>query len=153
MQPSRIVLADGSRFLHEMLKRVIEKTPDLQVVSEIADLARLSSTIAETEAEWVIVSLPPDGKILETLESSLTAHPSVRVLALAADGSQVKMKWVEPRESAVAVAADGSQIKMDWVESREKILDDLSVDELIAILRKHHPKQNLDRLSHPGRRW
>jgi DNA-binding NarL/FixJ family response regulator len=117
MQPCRIILANGSRFLQEMLKRVIEKTPDLQVVGEIAGLAQLSSTIAKTEAEWVIVSLLPDGKIPEMVESSLIAHPSVRVLALAADGSQVKMKWIEPRE---------------------KILDDLSMDELIAILRKHH---------------
>ena len=117
---TRIILANGSRFLHEMLKRVIEKTPDLQVVGEIADLARLSSTIAKTEAEWVIVSLPPDGKIPETVESSLTTHPSVRVLAVATDGSQVRIKWLE---------------------SHEEPLGDVSLNELIAVLRRHHPAQ------------
>jgi hypothetical protein len=125
-----------------MLKRVIQKTPDLKVIGEISDLARLASTIAETGAEWVVVSLPPSGRIPETVESSLTAHPSVRVLAVAPDGSQVKMMWVEPRETAVAVAADGSQIEMHWTESREKDLDDVSMDELIAILRKHHSKSD-----------
>ena len=118
MQPSRIVLADGSRFLHEMLKRVIEKTPDLQVVSEIADLARLSSTIAETEAEWVIVSLPPDGNMPELVDSALAAHSSVRFLAMATDGSQVRIKWLE---------------------SHEEPMGDVSLNELIAVLRRHRP--------------
>ncbi len=118
MQPCRIILANGSRFLHEMLKRVIEKTPELEVVGEIADLARLSSTIAETEADWVIVSLPPDGKIPETVESSLTAHPSVRVLAVATDGNQVRIKWLE---------------------SHEEPLGDVSLSELIAVLHIHRP--------------
>jgi len=139
MQPHRIIMVNGSRFLREMLKRVIAKTPGLQLVDEITDLASLSSTIERTGAQWMVVSYPPNGKLPEAVESSLAAHPSVRVLALATDGSQVKMKWVEPRETAVAVAADASQVKMNWVESREKILDDLSLDELIAILREDGP--------------
>jgi DNA-binding NarL/FixJ family response regulator len=139
MQPRKIIMVDGSRFLREMLKRVIAKTPGLQLVDEITDLASLSSAIEQTGAQWMVVSYPPNGKLPEAIESSLAAHPSVRVLALATDGSQVKMKWVEPRESAVAVAADGSQVKMNWIESREKILDDLSLDELIAVLHEDSP--------------
>jgi hypothetical protein len=140
MQPRKIIMVDGSRFLREMLKRVIEKTPGLQLVDEITDLAMLSSAVERTGAQWVVVSYPPNDKMPEAIESSLAAHPSVRVLALATDGSQVKMKWVEPRESVVAVAADASQVKMNWVESREKILDDLSLDELIAILHEDGPE-------------
>jgi hypothetical protein len=139
MQPRKIIMVDGSRFLWEMLRRVIAKAPGLQLVDEIIDLASLSSAIEQTGAQWMIVSYPPNGKLPEAVESSLAAHPSVRVLAVAADGSQVKMKWVEPRESAVAVAADGSQVKMNWTESREEILDDLSLDELIAILHEDSP--------------
>jgi hypothetical protein len=113
MQPRRIIMVSGSRFLQEMLKRVIAKTPGLQLVDEITDLAMLSSAIERTDAQWVVVSYPPKGKLPEAVESALAAHPSVRVLAVAADGSHVKMKWVE---------------------SREEILDDLSLDELIAVL-------------------
>jgi hypothetical protein len=113
MQPRRIIMVNGSRFLQEMLKRVIEKTPGLQVVDEINDLARLSSAIEQTGAQWVVVSYPPNGEMPKAVASSLAAHPSVRVLAVAPDGSHVKMKWVE---------------------SREEILDDLSLDELIAVL-------------------
>jgi hypothetical protein len=113
MQPRRIIMVSGSRFLQEMLKRVIAKTPGLQLVDEITDLAMLSSAIERTDAQWVVVSYPPNGEMPKAVASSLAAHPSVRVLAVAADGSHVKMKWVE---------------------SREEILDDLSLDELIAVL-------------------
>lgn len=118
MQSHRIILANGSRFLHEMLKRVIEKTPDLQVVDEVADLTRLSPAIANTDAQWVIMSLPLDGEIPEVVKSLLIAHPSVRILAMATDGSQVRIKWLE---------------------SHEEALDDLSLDELFAVLRTQSP--------------
>lgn len=118
MPPSRIILANGSRFLHEMLKRVIEKTPDLQVVDEVTNLARLPSAISQTDAQWVIMSLPLDGEIPGVVKSWLIAHPSVRILAMATDGSQVRIKWLE---------------------SHEEALDDLSLDELIAVLRTQSP--------------
>jgi chemotaxis response regulator CheB len=127
MQPRRIIMVSGSRFLQEMLKRVIEKAPGLQVVDEITDLARLSPAIEQTGAQWVVVSYPPDGEMPKAVASSLAAHPSVRVLAVAADGSHVKMKWVE---------------------SREKILDDLSLEELIAVLCDRLP---LEWVIHNGR--
>jgi hypothetical protein len=127
MQPRKIIMVDGSRFLREMLKRVIAKTPGLQLVDEITDLASLSSTIERTGAQWMVVSYPPNGKLPEAVESSLAAHPSIRVLALATDGSQVKMKWVE---------------------SREEIVDDLSLDELIAVLCDRLP---LEWVIHNGR--
>jgi hypothetical protein len=127
MQPHRIIMVNGSRFLQEMLKRVIEKTPGLQVVDEINDLARLSSAIERTGAQWVVVSYPPNGEMPKAVASSLAAHPSVRVLAVAADGSHVKMKGVE---------------------SREEILDDLSLDELITVLCDRLP---LEWVIHNGR--
>lgn len=118
MSPSRIILANGSRFLHEMLKRALEKTPDLQVVDEVTNLARLPSAISRTDAQWVIMSLPLDGEIPEVAKSLLIAHPSVRILAMATDGSQVRIKWLE---------------------SHEEALDDLSLDELFAVLRTQSP--------------
>jgi DNA-binding NarL/FixJ family response regulator len=118
MQSHRIVLVKGSRFLHEMLKRVIEKTPDLQVVDEVTDLASLPPAVAHTDAQWVIMSLPLDGEIPEVVSSLLTAHPSLRILAMATDGSQVRIKWLE---------------------SHEEALGDLSLDELFAVLRTQSP--------------
>jgi len=113
MQTHRVVLANESRLLREMLERVIRKVPDLEVVGHATDAARLPSLLEETDAQWVIVSLLPDSKIPAVADSLLAEHPSLRLLAVAVDGSQVKAKWVEPHE---------------------KDLGDLSLEELIAIL-------------------
>ncbi len=120
MEPRRIILADVPRFLREMLKRAFEQAPGLWVVGEVADLTRLSSAIERTGAQWVVVSLPPDGKMPAMVEPLLAAHSSVRVLGVANGGSQVKMHWVEPHEQT---------------------LDDLSLDELIAVLLADSPGQ------------
>ena len=116
----RIILADVPRFLREMLKRAFEQSPGLRVVGEVADLSRLSAAIERTGAHWVVVSLPPDGKMPAMVEPLLAAHPSVRVLAVTNDGSQIKMHWVEPHEQT---------------------LESLSLDELIAVLIADNPGQ------------
>ena len=118
VQPHRIVLANESRLWREMLKRVIEKIPDLRIVGVVTDLAILASVVEQTSAGWVILSLTRDGKIPEMAESLLSVHPSVRILAVATDGSQVKMKWLEPHEDE---------------------LDDWSLNEMIDVLRGSTP--------------
>lgn len=118
VQPHRIVLANESRLWREMLKRVIAKVPDLRVVGEVPDLAVLASVVEQTSAGWVILSLTREGKIPEMAESLLTVHPSIRILAVATDGSQVKMKWLEPHEDE---------------------LEDWSLNEMIDVLRGSTP--------------
>jgi len=113
MKARRVILANESRLIREMLERVIKKVPDLEVVGHAADAVRLPSLLEETDAQWVIVSLLPDSKIPAVADSLLAEHSSLRVLAIAVDGSQVKAKWVEPHE---------------------KDLGDLSLEELIDIL-------------------
>lgn len=135
-QPSRIILANETRLLREMLRRAIARSPYLQVVGEVTDRANLSSRVEETDAQWVIVSLLPDGGIPETAETLLMENPSVAILAVAPDGSQLRVGWTEPCEKAIAVAPDGSPVKLRWTETHEKLLEDLSLEELITVLRK-----------------
>lgn len=118
IEPRRIILADVPRFLREIFKRTFEQASGLWVVGEVADPSRLSSAIEQTGAQWVVVSLPPDGKMPAVVESLLAAYPSLRVLAVANDGSQIKMRWVEPHEQT---------------------LESLSLDELIAVLLADSP--------------
>lgn len=120
MEPHRIILAGVPRFLREMLARAFEQAPGLWVVGEVAEMSQLSSAIERTGAQWIVVSLPPDGKMPPTITPLLAAHPSVRVLGVTNDGSQIKMQWVEPHEQT---------------------LESLSLDELIAILLADNPGQ------------
>jgi chemotaxis response regulator CheB len=120
MKSHRVILANESRLLREMLERAINKAPDLEVVGQLTDFARLPSLLENTDAQAVILPLLPTGKIPGVADSLLAEHPSLQVLAIAADGSQVKAKWLEPHE---------------------KDLGDLSLGELIAILEDGRPEK------------
>lgn len=115
MQTSRVILANESRLLRGILQRVITKIPGLQIVGEITDLADLSPLINQHKAQWVIVSIWPEGRVPGAIQSLLVDHSSLCVLGLAADGSQAKI-----------VCTDSS----------EETRDGLSLADLIEILRK-----------------
>lgn len=113
MSEQRIILANGSRLLHEMLSRILFKTGNLRVVQEIANHEHLPRAIEKSDAEWVIISLPADSNMPDWVDHYIVDHPHVRFMAVAADGSWVKMKWLE---------------------SHEEELDNLSLRDLIHIL-------------------
>jgi hypothetical protein len=113
MSEQRIILANGSRLLHEMLNRILTKTGNLRVVQEITDQEHLPKAIERSDAEWVLMSIPADSKIPEWVDTYMDTHPNVRFMALAHDGSWVKTKWLERHE--------------------EK-LDDLSLRDVLRIL-------------------
>lgn len=135
-QPSRVIMAVETRLLRQLLSRAIVRSPHLQVVATVDSSTNLASVVEQTDAEWVIISLLPDGQLPGRAWALLSAQPSVSVLAVMPDGSRVKMGWTEPYEKMVAVAADGSPVKLRWTEIHEMFLNDLSLDELITILRK-----------------
>jgi len=109
----RIILANGSRLLREMLNRILLKTEHLDVVQEVTDHENLPYAIEQQEAEWVIISLPDNNPAPEWIDAYMRQHPYVRFLTVSADGSLIKMKWLE---------------------SHEEDLSDLSLKELINIL-------------------
>ncbi len=145
-QPHQIILANESRLLREMLKRVIVKSPHLELVKEVREETDLAALVAQTGAEWVIVSFLANGQISNMAQNLLTAQPGVSILAVASDGSRVKARWRELRHQEVAVEPDGSPVALNWSEPHEKVWRNLSLDQLISILRKDSlwqlPQQN-----------
>ena len=113
MPEQRIVLANGSRLLRDMLKRILFKSDKLEVVREVTDQKELLSVIEHTNPEWVIISLSFDNGVPAWVDSFMANHPSVRFMAVATDGSKIKTKWLEVHEQE---------------------LDGLSLNDLIHIL-------------------
>ena len=115
MQTSRVILANESRLLRGILHRAINRAAGLQIVGEVADSANLSDLLDQTEAQWVIVSIWPEGLLPGTVRSLLVNHSSLCILGMAPDGSQAKI-----------VCGDFAQ----------KTREGLSLDDLIAILKR-----------------
>jgi hypothetical protein len=117
MQTSRVILANEPRLLRGMLRRAVCGAPGLEVVGEVTDLARLPPLVNQSKAQWVVVSLWPDGLVPRAVQSLLVENSSLCILGIAADGSQARIKCAE---------------------SPEKVLHNLSLGKLIAILSEHY---------------
>jgi DNA-binding NarL/FixJ family response regulator len=89
----RVILADGSRLLRELLHHAIDKADRLQVVDEIPSSEGLFSAIQKFDPEWVIVSLPYSEYGQRWLRPCLTEYPSVRFVFLSPDQNHITMKW------------------------------------------------------------
>jgi DNA-binding NarL/FixJ family response regulator len=112
MSEQRIVLANGSRLLRDMLRRALFKSKSLEVIQEVSDQRELHSVIENTKPEWVILSLSFDNGVPAWVDTYMAAHPSVRFMALAADGSKIKMKWLEVHEQELSGVSLSELIKI-----------------------------------------
>ena len=102
MSEQRIILANGSRLVHEMLNRILLKTENLEVVQQVSNHKKLPDEIENSDAEWVILSLPVDSSLPKWIDTYIVEHPSVRFMAVANDGSWVKTKWLEYHEEELS---------------------------------------------------
>lgn len=92
MQPQRIILAGGSRFLRELLRKVIAKTPGLILVGEVADLTHLQSELQQTDVDWIVISPQPHNPIANEVRLALLEEfPSTRILGFCIDGDPIRI--------------------------------------------------------------
>jgi hypothetical protein len=98
---SRVILANRPRLVRELLAKAIRKRAGLRLVAEVTDLTRLPSAVEQTEADWIVVSLPPGGEIPTMITLLLADHPSVCVLAVAANCGQARVRCRPAREHAL----------------------------------------------------
>lgn len=93
MSIKRVILANGSRLLREMLHRAIEKAEHLQVVQEIPSWEGLPSALKLFDPEWVIVTQPYSNQSHKPIDSCMEDNPSVRFIFLSPTQNHIKMKW------------------------------------------------------------
>jgi len=102
MSTKRVILANGSRLLREMLHRVINKADHLEVVQEIPNHEELPSAIERFDPEWVIISLPFNKNAHSWINTYMADYPAVRFIFLSPESNSVKMKWQTSFEEDLA---------------------------------------------------
>jgi DNA-binding NarL/FixJ family response regulator len=115
MSTQMIVLVNESRLLRGILKRAIERDPDLHVVTEVDDYTKVSSVIENADIDWIVLALHPQESIPDVIDVVLRDQPDLRCLVMSTDGSQVQMRWIETHDTS---------------------LNEKSLDELLTILRE-----------------
>lgn len=94
----RVILANEPRLLRDLLKRVFEHEPHVQVLE--ADAQKLP--VPQSQGELLIIALDRQGKIPRRLLQLLRRHTldggiPFRVLGVAPDGSQARL--YRPRQA------------------------------------------------------
>ena len=93
MSTKRVILANDSRLLREMLQRVIGRSGNLEVVQEMPSDEELPSAIERLDPECVILSLPRHGNADNWINACMTAHPYLRFIFFSPDSRSINMKW------------------------------------------------------------
>lgn len=105
MSTKRVILANNSRLLREMLHRVLNKTAELEVVRELADQENLPSAIEQLDPAWVIVSSQHGEHAQRWLDARVAENPAVRFLILSPDYSGLRVKsHLAPEEGLADVS-------------------------------------------------
>lgn len=92
MSTKRIILANNSRLLREMLRHVLGKADGLEVVQESPGDEEIPSAIEKFDPEWVILSLPLNGYGRDCLDTCMARYPAVRFILLSPGNNTVRMR-------------------------------------------------------------
>jgi hypothetical protein len=94
METIEVILINGSPFLHEILKKAINKQAALTVVAEADNVEKLPQVAAGISADWAYLLLSPGDEIPGVVEDFTAEHPETRLLIMATDGSKVRVRWM-----------------------------------------------------------
>jgi DNA-binding NarL/FixJ family response regulator len=113
----RVLLANEPRLFREMLQRVMQNTPGLEVVGEVTDPHALRAAMGTTGAHWLVVSLTPDGELPAVVGELLVEFPSLCVLGVADDGSRAVIKWAEIHQESLNSLSLSQMIALLGIQS------------------------------------
>lgn len=91
-RPIRIFLANQPRMVRQMLRRAIQRIPNLAVVGESVRQQSIVDAPALMTIDWLVVSLTDQGKIPPAYLSLSQAHPEMKVMGISLDGNVLAVK-------------------------------------------------------------
>jgi hypothetical protein len=98
----QIILVNLSNLVRDMLEKVISKTPGLEIAANEESLTELPGLLDQIDADWVIVLLPPDGRVPNLVKQAVREHISTKFLLMGVDGSHVRLMYSKPYEVPLA---------------------------------------------------
>ena len=102
MKKIRILLANSRpRIMREVMRQLIERQPDMEIVGEVLALSALICVAKETQADVIIVTLE-DSEALRLVSQLLAECPGMAILALASrgDAAFIEQSYLGRREIA-----------------------------------------------------
>ncbi|MDZ7843335.1 MAG: hypothetical protein U5K99_00805 [Anaerolineales bacterium] len=119
METIKIVLANKSCLLRDLLKRSINKIEGLQIVGETKNIEDLNRLVEGKQAEWAIVTLAEDDKVPESFDSLLSRKQDLSLMAMKDSGERIKIRRMEIQEESYQKfsLADLGELLLDQVNT------------------------------------
>lgn len=109
---SRVVIANSTRAMRDMLFDAIRQQSDISVVAEVSDSALILTVCELMAADCVVVPLERGGVPTKLCNQVLRKYPQMRVVALTATSDIVALCW-----------RSGKDVRCTYMESsRDNIL-------------------------------
>jgi DNA-binding NarL/FixJ family response regulator len=116
VSPVRVLVANGPRLMRELIIETISDQPDIHVVGEIDDEAKIEGAVDETAPDFLIVTLDQQDHLPGFCQTILRKHANIKIIAVAPDRNltvfywaflQVRSNRIEASEAGVLGALRG----------------------------------------------
>jgi DNA-binding NarL/FixJ family response regulator len=86
--------------LSDIITDIVTSQADMEIVGSVADARALAATVAEVDADVVVVGLP-DAELPAQYASLLGARPQTRLLGVSGDGRRAFLYELRPHRTAL----------------------------------------------------
>lgn len=97
MKKIKILLANHPRMMREVVRKMIDAQPDMEVVGEVLDPLDILVGVRDTQADAVILDLE-DSEESELTSHLLVEYPNLTIVGVAPNG---KTAFVRPRRREI----------------------------------------------------
>jgi DNA-binding NarL/FixJ family response regulator len=89
----RVLVANQPRLMRELVMATLVDQPDIEVVGEVQEDAEIVQVVADSQPDFVIVTLDKPDERPWVCDALLGAYPQLRILALAAQSNRSVFYW------------------------------------------------------------
>ena len=89
----RVLVANQPRLMRELVMATLVDQPDIEVIGEVQEDAEIVQVVADSQPDFVIVTLDKPDERPWVCDALLGAYPQLRILALAAQSNRSMFFW------------------------------------------------------------
>ncbi len=93
MKHVRVLLANGPRLMRELVLATISDHEDIEIVDEVPSEEQLETAVAESSADFLILSLENGSRLSARCAPILQNDPELRILAISPEGNHMTLYW------------------------------------------------------------
>jgi chemotaxis response regulator CheB len=109
MHKTRVLVANRSRMMRDLVKETLADQPDIEIVGEAQSESDVTELVDISKPDFVIIALDERKQHLDLCGFLLGRYPQMRILALSAERGQSICYWafVDIRSKFVETSQEG----------------------------------------------